>query len=179
MMKKIAIPAITAAALLFTAALVTMPPSNVQGGNGPFPVGGVILTLKCFYVDNNNDDRTDKTVDKSIQARLVFYFTLDGDPITDSLTVLTCDRDNPEVTSGTITAFNPNNGRIFFDDFHKNIKIYRGGEEDGAGEPWRLVWACHHEGEFEDTEELEELLFDNKCRYKDNHVTVQAVVDAD
>jgi hypothetical protein len=173
MMKRIAIPAVSAAALLFTAALVTMPPSNVQGGQA---VPGVILTLKCFYVDNNNDDRTDKTVDKSIQARLVFYFTDEGDPLTDTLTVLTCDRDNPVDTSVFIPAVVCPNGCTLADDFHKNIKIYRGGEEDGAGEPWRLVWACHHEGEFDDSEELEDLLEDNKCRYKDNHVTVQAKV---
>jgi hypothetical protein len=174
MMKRIAIPAVSAAAILFAAALVTMPPSNVQAGNGGGPVGAVRLTLKCFYVDNDGNDRTDKTVDKSIEARLVFYFTLNGDPVTDSLTVLTCDRDDPVDTSGFISAVEccP----TFYDDFHKEIKIFRGGEENGDGEPWRLVWACHHEGDFDDTEELEDLLEDNKCRYKDNHVTVQAEV---
>jgi hypothetical protein len=179
-MKKIAIPGIMAAAILFTTALVTMPPSNVQGGAvDPGDVDTVVLTLKCFYVDNDGNDRTDKTVDKSIRVMLIFYFTFNGDPITDTLTVLTCDRDDPEVSSGSVSAIFGCNGECnVADDFHKEIKIFRGGEENGDGEPWRLVWACHHEGEFEDEDELEDLLEDNKCRYKDNHATVQAATFA-
>jgi hypothetical protein len=58
---------------------------------------------------------------------------------------------------------------IAFDanDFHKNIKVFRND---------RLVWACHHEGSFNNLSQLNDQLAENECIYKQNEVEVFGVV---
>jgi hypothetical protein len=60
----------------------------------------------------------------------------------------------------TLIAFNAN-------DFHKNIKIFRND---------RLVWACHHEGSFNNEDQLNDQLAENECNYKLNEVEVEGRV---
>jgi hypothetical protein len=52
-------------------------------------------------------------------------------------------------------------------DFHKNIKIFRND---------RLVWACHHEGSFNNEDQLNDQLAENECNYKLNEVEVEGRV---
>jgi hypothetical protein len=76
-MKRIALPAVMASAILLASALVVIP-LNVNAGSTT--QGDLFLALECDEVD------------KTISAKLVFYFTIDGNPVTNTLTVLECDK---------------------------------------------------------------------------------------